>query len=216
MLYSEIYKAFRLQEKTEDDTFYCTTLGERNYLAQMLSMSEAEAFLNREELRKLRKCYGQDPEYPVKTVGAEPVSEDWQSKIYLEKTRFILGKAEGVTEIEQIGEKCFHFKCQGISPEASEGIAFPIGINVDMATHSWYVDHYVIDMEHDSNVLRRHTRLSEFEELSPLNKGEKEKLLRWMDRCNARFGIDEAAGGLEYIERIYDASQGSLSHMQSI
>ena len=218
MLYSEIYKAFRLREKTEDNTPYWTTFGERSYLAQMLSMPEAEAFLNREELRRLVKCYGQKPECSVKTVGAEQVSEAWQSNIYLDKVRFIIGKTEGVAEIEKKGsayeqcmEKCFHFKCHGLSLNESPQIAFPIGINVDMDTRSWYLDYYLIDVDDNSNVLRKHTKIDEFEELLSLDNGEKEKLRAWMDRCNARFDIEEAVNGLEYIERIHDASQGTIS-----
>ena len=96
---------------------YYTTSGERNYLAQMLAMPEAKAFLDQDEMEKLLECYGNDPLYPIEIPGyVKPVGE-WDDDRYLAKLRFfneLMEKKKKLKRFKEFeyklcAELCFHF-----------------------------------------------------------------------------------------------------------
>lgn len=234
MKYSEIYRALRMPGevgekiiegysdiicalqvsgnyepgKAIEYPLYCTTEMERSYLARMLAMPEARAFLEDNTYNKLREYYplpesdtsdNTDNDWyrgssvQVEVIGEGSPGRAWFDKAYIDKVRFFLDLMNAKREFVAVGEDggiCdggiyitdvddleaymdeysdhfFYYENHTRTGDVVRGIAYPVGINVDVITHIWYMHFHMF--RHGENdgvgIERVHARISRMEGL---------------------------------------------------
>lgn len=168
----------------EEDCPFFTTEGERNYIAQMLCLPEAKVFLVKEDYDKLLKHYGFQPDNPIRIVG-EARKREQSAEIDKMRKALVIVKRKldqglvyaykeselSVQEMELMVKKCldscFYYENNRRNGCRIKGIGYPIGIEVDVRTHTWYLDFYCIYCEDESVRVpdRVHARISRMEEM---------------------------------------------------
>ena len=174
MIYSEMYKALRMNKN-----FYSTE-GERNFIAQMLAMPESKVFLNDDEWENLSAKYDDKAVYPIDITKDSVYGNEWQDEQYIERLKQIYkilddkiyskSEKKETSLFDRFMDTCFYYRNNTLNNGVVEGIGFPIGINVDIKTHIWYLDFYNIDCNDIKKSIRAHARISRMEEIRKLNR----------------------------------------------
>ncbi len=238
--------AIKLEEK--ETVPFCTTEGERNYIAQMLRMPEAKVFLDDgmwEALksydgkpdielagvknRKALKPYGGKPD--IELAGVKNIKKFKEKEIDNmklvrrimdhKKDVDVLNKSDKPLKVDALVDRClnccfyYHYKTR--DRKTFEGIGFPIGIQVDVLSHNWYLDVYSVwPQDKNRKPDRFHARVSRFEQLA-LYEDDKtheemyEGLRRFLEEyLKSKGNADQIKTAKKLIESIVYGDKGNM------